>query len=71
MNMIVRHDLKHILSCKKQTIGAFEYAISISNVYFEKKSPTFCGKVVGNFTNTIFNFIDNRTKSILCTTKFI
>lgn len=70
MNMIFRNDLRYILSCKKQMGANFEYAISLNSSDFSEKSPAFCGKVVGNFTNSIFNFIDCTNKSVLCTTKF-
>lgn len=68
-DMVSKKDLRHIITCKKQVGTSFQYIISTNNEVFSQKSVNYMGKIVGNFTNTVFNTFDC-TNNLICTTKF-
>jgi len=70
MNIIFKNDKRHILSCKKQIGTSFEYIISINSTDFAIKNPTYVARLSGNFTNSVFNLINDKTNEIICTTRF-
>lgn len=69
-DLILKHDLFTILSCKKQMGTKFEYFISTDKNNFSDKGDSYLGKIVGNFKNSVFSLIDRSNKKILCTCRF-
>ena len=53
-------DNRHLMSCKKESWNnTSNYRISLDQKVFDKKSPSFLGKVRSNFMGTCFHVYDN------------